>query len=263
MQKTNRSIHAKAGMPAIGILSVIMCATAAVAASVPQPKALPIHTALPVQFMHTVDASKVRPDGTVAAKTLQAVVLPDGESLPKGSLVIGHVVNARPFQFDTTPYAHQQPSEISIHFDRIESGSLSVPVNLSVRALAKTIESEEAARPHYLDEMDAVGTMEMIGGYEYTPLDKMIQDENGDAIGYIRKQGVFARLLPAGSCDGTDTEQSVAIFSPTACGLYGFTDLRMPHSGRRGSGTFTLASPRRSVRLYAGSTALLEETDAR
>jgi len=110
----------------------------------------------------------------------------------------------------------------------------------------------------------------LIGGVEYSPFDKMILDGHGDVIGYNRKQGVFARLLTPDdptsntslNCSSTSTEQSLAIFSPNACGLYGFGGVSMPHAGRSGTGTFTLVARGRSMKLYAGSTALLQETDA-
>jgi len=108
--------------------------------------------------------------------------------------------------------------------------------------------------------------MTLIGGTAFSPLDKRIQTNDGDAIGYNRKDGVFARLIPAESsesgttihCDGTSTEQSVAIFSPDACGVYGFGGASMPANGQDGSGTFTLAVRGRTMKLYAGSTALLQ-----
>ncbi len=193
-------------------------------------------------------------------------MLPDGRKLPKGTVVVGHVVEDRAFQFDTTPYAHQQPSYLSIHFDRIEAGNFTTPVNVTVRALANTIDSEEASRPHYLDDTDHMGIMKLIGGGEFSPLDHIIKDSDGDAIGYNRKHGVFARLLVSESatsgsniqCSGTETEQSIAIFSPSACGVYGFDTVYMPQNGSNGDGIFRLESRRHTTKLYAGSAALLQ-----
>ena len=113
--------------------------------------------------------------------------------------------------------------------------------------------------------------MTLIGGTTFSPLDKMIQSDDGDAIGYNRKGGVFARLIASGSsgrgtsihCEGTDTEQSVAIFSPDACGVYGFAGDYILENGQDGSGTFTLAVRGRSEKLYAGSTALLQVNQAK
>jgi hypothetical protein len=264
MQTMNRSIKLIAGLLVFGVLTSI--------SGLPVRAiewTLPPSTALPVRFVHSVDASKARPGDLVMARTLQVIVLPSGQRLPKGTLVKGHVVDARPFRFAPAPHAEQQASRLSIHFDQIQLGDLNLPVNLSVRALANSLESEDATAPHYLDETDSLGTMVLIGKDEFSPLDKAIKDANGDVVGYNRRLGVFARLSETddeGSnvnrkCGPTSTEQSTAIFSPSACGLYGFVDESMPHAGRSGSGTFTIESRDHSVKLYPGSTALLQETE--
>jgi hypothetical protein len=228
---------------------------------------LPPSTALPVRFVHSVDARKAHIGDTVLATTLQVVILPGGERLAKGTVLKGHVVDARAFHSDSTPYAEQQASRLSIRFDEIERGDLTIPVNLSVRALANTLDSSSAESPHWLDESDPFPFKTLIGGGEFSPSDKIVKGENGIVVAVNRRQGVFARLLASennGSgaglnCSASDAEQSVAIFAPNACGLYGFVDESMPRAGRRGSGTFTLESRDHSVKLYAGATALLEE----
>ncbi len=265
MQMTSRSILCGAAMILFNIVAfsvTSLCAAATVGATVPSSMAVP------VRFVHSVDARKAHPGDQVVAKLLQTVVIPDGPRILKGSLVIGHVVDAQPFHLTREPYAEQKASVLSIHFDHIVNGDLSTPVNLSVRALANSIESYEAAYPHRLDETDGLGTIDLIGGDEFSPLDKAIRDSDGQVIGFNRKNGVFARLITSddtnmtGSpgCNATDSEQSVAIFSPSACGTYGFEGVSMSRTGRRGSGTFTFESHEHSVKLYAGSTALLQET---
>jgi hypothetical protein len=234
-------------------------AVLASAATVPAlSQVLPQSTAIPVRFEHSIDTKKARPGDEVTAKTIQVVALPSGKNIPKGALLVGHVVALQPFYFDQTPYAHQKPSMLSIHFDKLQTSDDTIPVNLSVRAIANANDSKDAAYPHSTDDTDHVGTMTLIGGTTFSPLDKMIQSKDGDAIGYNRKNGVFARLVAAGSCSGTDTEQSVAIFSPNACGAYGFAGGYLADTGRDGSGTFTLALHGHSAILYAGSTALLQ-----
>jgi hypothetical protein len=260
----HKMLALKIGTLAFGVANLVFCANAA---SVPaQSQSLPASTAVPVSFVHSVDAKKAKVGDTVTAKTMQVILLPGGASIDKGTVVVGHVVAVKPFHFDPTPYAHQSPSLISIHFDKLQKGDSVIPVNLSVRAIANTIDSREAAYPHSNIDTDHVGMMTLIGGTTFSPLDKMIQSDDGDAIGYNRKSGVFARLIASGSsgpgtsihCEGTDTEQSMAIFSPDACGVYGFAGDYMLENGQDGSGTFTLAVRGRSEKLYAGSTALLQ-----
>jgi hypothetical protein len=259
----------KIGTLAFGVANLAFCANAASVAA--QSQSLPAATAVPVRFVHSVDAQKAKVGDTVTAKTMQVILLPGGASIDKGTVVVGHVVAVQPFHFDPTPYVHQSPSLISIHFDSLQKGDSVTPVNLSVRAIASTIDSREAAYPHSNADADPLGEMTLIGGTSYSPLGKMIQSDDGDAIGYNRKGGVFARLIASGSsgrgssirCEGTDTEQSVAIFSPDACGMYGFAGDYILENGQDGSGTFTLAVRGHSEKLYAGSTALLQVNQAK
>jgi hypothetical protein len=87
-----------------------------------QSQALPQSTAIPVRFEHSVDAKKAKVGRYVTAKTMQVIQLPGGETIAKGAMIVGHVVAAQAFHFDPTPYAHQKPSLLSIHFDKLQKG---------------------------------------------------------------------------------------------------------------------------------------------
>jgi hypothetical protein len=235
-------------------LALLGCA---VLAPVCRAITLPAQTTIPVIFTHTVDSARAKAGDVVTAKTMQVVLLPNGEQLPKGTLVTGHVVEARAFKFGETPYATQQASYLSIHIDQILDKGASSPVATSVRAMADASAVGDALTPHRPDDTDTLGTMELIGGAHYSPISKRVTaGPEDDIVGYNKKQGVFARLLPGGfGCEGTQTEQSVAIFSPDACGLYGFVSV---HLSAKGDGTFHLESTHYTIKLYAGSAALLQ-----
>jgi len=226
--------------------------------------ALPASTAIPVRFDHSISADKFHVGDTVTATTLQVVLLPGGKSISRGSVLTGHIVNANGFQLDSSSYAHQAPSILSIHFDRIQSGNIQFPVNLSLRAIADPILSTEALTPHYNEEEDARGTMRLIGGDEFDPFNEPIRNAENEIIGYNRKHGVFARLIAASTpsssqvinCPATEGEQSVALFSPRACGIYGLANTYLNNQGLNGTGIFTLESHHHSVKIDAGSTAL-------
>ena len=228
-------------------------------AMVPASRAitLPAQTTIPVIFTHTENAAKAKAGDVVTAKTMQVVVLPNGDQLPKGSMVTGHIVEVRPFKFDDTPYTAQQASYLSIKIDQVGKDGTG-PVVTTVRALADPISTEEALTPHGIDETDHPGTVTLIGGAHYSPVDKHVTyGVDDDVVAYNKKQGVFAHLLPGGaSCPGTQTEQSVGVFSPDACGLYGFASVHLSEDSA--SGTFRLASTHHTVVLYAGSAALLQ-----
>ena len=230
---------------------------------------LPSSTTIPVYFVHTVKAGKAKTGDQVTAKTMQVVRLPDGQILPSGTLITGHVVDSRKFAFDPTDYAVQKPSVLSIHLDKIQA-DLTVPARISVRALSNATESFEARTPHYLDETDSVGTRVLVGGDQFYPLGKQVLSPDGDIVGYNRKQGVFARLIAntytgrysTFHCDSTNTEQSVGIFSASACGIYGYDTVYLSGNGSSGDSTFTLEDRRQTVQLNGQSAALLEVVGA-
>lgn len=95
--RLNQLLYAKeialiAGVLSIGISNKLCHATV-----------LPTSTAIPLRFTHTTDAGKAKPGDAVVAKTIQIVRLPEGQVLPKGASVVGHVVESRRFTFDPTP----------------------------------------------------------------------------------------------------------------------------------------------------------------
>jgi hypothetical protein len=230
-------------------LALLGCAAFAPAA---RAITLPSETAIPVVFTHTVDAKKAKAGDVVTAKTMQVVLLPNGEQLPKGTLVTGHVVEASPFKFDETPYAVQQPSYLSIQLDHVADNQAAI----TVRALASNSAVQATFTPEGIDEPYGMGTMVLVGGARYSPIAKRVTDgPYDDIVGYRKKQGVFARLLAGGEgCDGTQTEQSVAIFSPGACGLYGFSGYNFTAK----NSIFRVASTHYTVNIRSGSAALLQ-----
>jgi len=265
MRKTKYLFSGRTGIVALALCLLPTGFMYASASSLIEPS-----TAIPIRFVHSVDAGKAHPGDQVLARTIQVVVLPSGQRLPKGTVVRGHIVQVRPHRRGTEEAPEAQPSLLSIHFDQIEYAAEKLPVNLAVRALADSMESYDAATPYHLDETDGLGTMVLIGGGTFSPLDKIIRNEDSTIIGHNRKDGVFAPLIAvrdiafidSQTCSSTEAEQAVAIFSPAACGLYGFSDVSMPDAGRNGSGSFTLMSNERSVKLYAGTTALVQQTQA-
>ena len=254
----------KPGFLASAFLASLGCASALPALS----QAIPPATAIPVVLTRSVTAGQAKPGDLVTARTLQRIFLPGGRVLPAGAVLTGHVVASTPFVFDATPYAVQKPSLLAIRFDNVAEGASTLPVDLEVRAIAGPVASHEAEIPHPLDETDWSDTRELIGGDRYSPLESLVLSPAGEVTGYNRREGVFARLLPAESvnpessvrCEATASEQSVAVFSANACGVYGLPSVFLAANGSGENGAFVLESLRRPVRLCAGSTALLEET---
>jgi len=226
--------------------------------------ALPENTTIPIAFTRSIDANHVHAGDAVQARTTQTVNLGNGRIIHSGAQVIGHVVSNVPFTFDRTPYAKQKESHLSIHFDSVSDHGQATPLNVYIRAIADPITVADAERPSSLD--DTLTTYTQIGGDQRYASQDEIVSRTGDVVAYQRHGGVVAHLIASfgnssDGCDGSDTEQPVAVFSASACGLYGFTDVTMVQNGRRTSdGTFVLASHRGSPTIWAHSQALLEVT---
>jgi hypothetical protein len=221
---------------------------------------------IPIMFSESIDASKAKSGDVVTARTIETVWL-HGSEIRRGAKVLGHVVLGRAFTFDPAPYASQQPSILSIRFDKVIIKDRTADVVVWVRALADPVDSLRAKTVEHFDEHDIVGTIVQIGGDTFRPNEEAVFSPRGDIVAYNRKGGVFARLLPGEyssryshiQCEGTSSEEPVAIFSANACGLYGFKDVYMADNGTGEQvGTWRLESRRHSVKLYKASTALLQ-----
>ncbi len=224
---------------------------------------------IPIMLTRDIDAARAHPGDLVTARTIQSVWV-NGTYVKSGATAIGHVVGVRPFRFDPAPYAKQQPSILSIHFDRIESPLGAQTLSAGVRALAHPGDLREARAWQHWDEHDTVGYFVQIGGDSYRGDSDTVVSKEGDVTEYRRTDGIHARLLDNRSdtrggrieCDSTNDEQPVAVFSASACGVFGVKDLYITDTVRAdGSGTFRLESFHHSVKVFKGSAALLESTD--
>ncbi|MEI9977654.1 MAG: hypothetical protein WDN23_01410 [Edaphobacter sp.] len=245
------------------LLTVVALLSAPFAVAQTSQVTLSPGTTLPIQFERSVDSSHVQAGDAVVAKTTQQVRLANGQTLPAGARVIGHVVKASAFTFDKTPYAKQQASTLTIHFDSIESKGATLPLKVYVRAMADPLTVWGAERPQATD-MDPLSTRTQIGGDQVVPSQSEVRSQDDDIVGYNRRGGVYAHLISAvgngsASCDAGDTEQSMGHFSASACGLYGYTDVTILDAGKSGTtSTLTLSARRRSAKIWAKSEALLE-----
>jgi hypothetical protein len=220
---------------------------------------LPPQTTLPIVFTSTISAKSAHAGDPVSAKTIQAVTLPSGATLPSGSKVIGHVAESSAFAYDKTPYAKQKGATLTIHFDALKGANgVKAPLNVTVRALADVFATTAAEEPQASD-MDPLGTLTLVGGEYFVPSQREVRNMTGDVVAYNRHGGVYAHLISNGHCDGNSTEVSMGIFAATACGLYGYSDVSANEFGSRTNpSTLTLTSFRTSPAIWKHSTALLE-----
>jgi hypothetical protein len=225
--------------------------------------ALPASTTLPIVFTRAVDANHSHVGDVVEARTTEVVQLPNGDAIPAGATVTGHVVAANGFQFDSTPYAKQTASELGIRFESVIVHGQPVALKVYLRAMADPISSWDARKPRPSDE-DPDGTLTQVGGELYKPHEGKVINMDEDVVGYSRHGNIVAHLIAAQGnspegCDGGDTEQPVAIFSASACGLYGFSGTTLVSSGRSGqASTIVLHARRNAVVIWKNTTALIE-----
>lgn len=239
------------------LLALLFC-TASSAAAAAQPSQLASPATLPIQFTNTVRADRAHEGDVVLARTSQPVRLADGTNVPAGARVTGHVVAASGFVYDNTHYAQQKAATLSIRFDSVQVAGAEVPLHVTVRAMADPV-TTEAARTPKASDMDSLGTLTQVGGDQLVPSQDEVRDAHGDVVAYQQHGGVYAHLIASRGCDGTNVEVPVGIYSASACGLYGFTDVAATEVGSRTEpSTLTLVSTHTSPRIWKRSTALLE-----
>ena len=215
---------------------------------------IPAGTVLPVMLNSTLDAARNNPGQTITGRIKQDVPLPDGSTIPKNSTITGQIVSA----------TATSPSSLAIKFDRLTIKGREFPITTHLRALASMTAVFEARSPtNALDDYGTSpsdwNTVQVGGAGVFRGSGQLIAD--GQVVGHATDYGaVTAKLVaaPARGCEAEDDrEQALWIFSPSACGVYGMTDLKIAHAGRTDPvGVIEFESPR-NVRIQGGSGWLL------
>ncbi len=236
----------------------ILCACFVFSAAATSGQQIPAGTTLPVMLRSTLDAKKDAPGRKISARVMQEIRLPDGTSIPVGSHIVGHVL-----EVNTT-----SPSRLVVKFDRLNSRRQSIPLTTSLRAVASMSDVFEAQLP--TNNFDEFGTTPadwttiQVGGDAVYRGSGQVVSRDDRVVGSATVGGDVTAKLAAvpergcrGAIDGNDREQALWIFSPSACGVYGFHDLRVAHAGRSDPlGEIALESPT-NVLVRGGSGLLL------
>jgi hypothetical protein len=222
---------------------------------------IPAGTALPVMLSSTLDAKKDKPGRKISARVMQEVRLPGGASIPAGARVVGHILQVS----SATPAS---ASRLVVKFDQVDSRGHSFPLTTSLRAVASMTEVFEAQLP--TNNFDEYGTtiadwttVQVGGDAVYRGNGTVISPDNR-VVGSATVGGsVTAKLMAVpdrgcrGAIDGDDREQALWVFSTTACGAYGFPELKIAHTGKSAPvGEIVLESPV-NVQVRGGSGLLL------
>lgn len=225
---------------------------------------IPAGTVLPMMLNSTLDASKDKPGRRITGKIMQDVSMPDGVSIPRGARIVGHVVSA-------SPATAGSRSHVAIQFDQVVVKGREIPITTHLRALASMNEVFEAKMPtnswdDYGTSPSDWNTVQIGGAGVYRGSGQVVSGDQ--VVGRATDYGaVTAKLIaaPASGCRAGDDgarEQALWLFSPWACGVYGFADLKIAHAGRtQPVGQIQLESSH-DVRVSGGSGWLLRVESA-
>jgi hypothetical protein len=240
-------------------LSIAFCCSLA-AAQIPKPAlSLPGGTAIPITFPHTLDAAKLKVGDAVITKTDQVILGPGGERIPRGSKLVGSVVDVQP------PKTSTDPSELAIKFETLNVRAQAFPIHVALRAVASFVLSYSSTSPAAdYGSLDS-DLYRQVGG-DYFFLYSVVYSNDWTEVGKSSRDGVFVKLQSVQLsnsrdhvvCDSTDTLQSVGVFASSACGVYGFPNLTVDASGADYSGAIRFRSTKRTVKIASGSSALLQ-----
>jgi len=226
---------------------------------------IPAGTVLPVMMSSDLNSAKAKPGDKLCGKLMQTVILASGERIPAGAPLEGQVV-------EVAAASANASARLVVRFDQLIAGQKQFGISVSLRALASMGDVFAAQLPW--STFDDYGTSSsdwntvQVGGAAVYRGDGTVRSAM-EVIGHATDSGaVTAKLLPdvkrgcAAEPTGSAREQSLWVFSPWACGTYGFEDLTIARGGSRPMGTIELTAPK-EVRVRGGSGWLLQVVEAR
>ncbi len=144
----------------------LLIGTCLAAAQSPQPaSSLPAGTAIPIHFPHTLDAANLKVGDAVIAKTDQSILGAGGLRIPRGSQLIGSVVEVQPLA------SPSDRSELAIKFDSLHVRDRSIPVHVALRALASFVDSYSTRSPAVDNGYPESSVYRQVGGDYFYPGD--------------------------------------------------------------------------------------------
>jgi hypothetical protein len=226
---------------------------------------LPVGTILPVMSRSTLNASRAKVGEKLQFRLMQNVTLPSGTAVRAGARLEGQIV-------EVSAATSTSSARVVIRIDRLTSDKKEIPVRLSLRALASMLSVSEAQLPTgtFAEYGTSVSdwTTVQIGGAAVYLGDATVRD-GLQILGRAPAYGVVtAKLIPAPKCgcpardNDSGREEALWLFSPWACGVYGFEDLAITHHGNTAPvGDIILTAPKNLV-IRGGSGWLLQVVPA-
>jgi hypothetical protein len=241
--------------------SILLVGLLAISTNVFAQESIPVGTILPVK-LETSLSNKSAPGQLIKARVMQDVPIENGSMIHAGAKVTGHVVTV-------APNGAGRGSEISLTFDQLLISDYTVPIKTNLRALASTMEVDDAGLPDTGPDRGTpytAYTTTQVGGDEVVYRGGgHVMNTSEEVVGEpVPPDGVLARVLPnpKEGCRGQMTEnelpQALWIFSSDACGVYGYPHLRIISSGSSDPlGQIVLAADESKLNVRGGSAMLL------
>ncbi len=219
---------------------------------------LPVGTILPVALSSQMRAQKAKPGDHISGKLAQDVTV-DGTRLPRGTQVLGRIVQAQ-------PGSNGSPARLTLIFDTIRLRGRELPVTTSLRALASAQAVYEAQLPtNLIDDYGSSiadwNTLQVGGQLVYRGDGTVTQGlevvGKANIAGEVWGEPKTWPWLACARDRASKTVQSFWVFSTDACGVYGFDGLKLMHAGRsEPAGQIVLESPGK-LQIRSGSGWLL------
>jgi len=242
---------------------LLLVALFALSAGASAPQTIPAGTILPVRLDTTLSLSRCKPGEPIRARVMQAVPLPDGTVIRAGSKVLGRVIRV-------SGSSGAEGGEIAIRFDTLKTSRTSVPLTLSLRALASFMDVEEAQIPDMGPDRGTSAedyTTNQIGGDVVYRGGGPVMSA-GEIVGKPAPYGVLVhpRANPEQGCRGAifgnRQPQALWVFGSAACGTYGLPGVSIKHAGRTApAGEIVLTSQAKGGEVRGGAGMLLRVID--
>lgn len=225
---------------------------------------IPSGTILPLKLTSSLDSRKIKPGTIVTARVMQDVPLRGGVKIPAGAKVAGQVLESGVLPAGV--------SRLVLRFDTLTFRQQSFPITSDLRAMASMLEVDDAQIPTTAPGIGDVWVWmdtNQIGGDAVYGQGGPVMN-GSEVVGTAVPGGVLVKVRAnheAGcraEIDGNDAPQALWVFSADACGVYGFSGLKIAHAGRgEPRGVIVLESGAGPVRVKAGTGVLLRLTAPR
>ena len=221
---------------------------------------IPVGTILPVRLNRGVSSKSAKPGQEITGRIMQDVPLPAGGRIREGAKVLGKIVDAEPSSI-------HGGGRLTMRFDRIEVNRQESAIVANLRALASTVEVQEAQVPDFSPGFGTPYnwvTTTQVGGDVVYGVGGPVTDTMSEHVGRAVNGGVLiqVRARADSTCRGAlNSEaplQALWVFSSDACGVYGMEGTRIEKAGRTEPvGEIILVATKGDVRLRMGSGMLL------